>query len=97
MSIVDNKLAALAGEISCWESKIIDHPQQADRLLDRLYLLIRERDHLMSLTRGERAKAHDLSRMMDAFDFPDQLPNQATMDRYVALQDQYSAIVEVSA
>lgn len=97
MSVVDQKLADLNREIAFWKSQIVAEPHRADRLLDRLSLLIRERDHLMTLTPDERAKAHELSQMMDALDVPGQVPDQATMDEYVAIQERYSAIVEVTA
>lgn len=97
MSIVDKRLAALADDITFWKSQIVDEPHRADRLLDRLQLHLRERDHLLSLTEDERSRAHELWQLMDGFEFAGPVPDQSTMDKFVAIQDQYSAIVEVSA
>lgn len=66
MSVVDQKLADLNREIAYWKGRIVTEMHNADRLLDRLQLHLRERDHLLSLTQDERDKADELWRYMDS-------------------------------
>ena len=97
MSVVNDMLARANDDITFWKSKFVEEPDYADRLLDRLQLHLRERDHLLSLTQDERDKADEIAQELDRFEFLDPRPDDATMNAYAAIQDRLAAIVEVKA
>lgn len=95
MNPVDKRLSEVADEIVFWQSEIVAEPHRADRILDRLQIHLRERDHLLSLSDAERSRVAELWPLIDAADEGKQAADGDQFRRYVAQVREYSAILNV--